>query len=441
MQQLQLPLTVSEEQFHDLPYRERLRKLLESDLAFHGRNSTYSTHGWHAFPAKFPPQLPRKFITELTQPGEIVLDPMMGSCTTLIEAISLERKAIGCDIDPLSLQVGLAKLQSIDVSQAHILGEQVVRNAQQVLFSSRDTLQQELETRFDQTTRKFIDYWFRPDTQLELLALLRQIEHIESEAVRNFLILVFSAIIITKSGGVSLATDLAHTRPHKAKDKTPNSALLEFRKRLHSNLKNINGQPNGESLLCEADIGKLPLKNNQVDLIVTSPPYANNAIDYMRAHKFSLVWLGYDITKLSSLRRQYVGGDATANIQFLPLPEYCQQMIHAVGNLDKKRGLVLHRYYTEMTEALAEMYRVLKPGKAAIVVVGTSTLCGLDTQTHTCLGEIGQNFGFELVGIGMRQLDRDKRMLPARWNKQKNTQIEARMHEEYVIAFLKPEDT
>jgi len=31
-----------------------------------------------------------------------------------------------------------------------------------------------------------------------------------------------------------------------------------------------------------------------------------------------------------------------------------------------------------------------------------------------------------------------KRMMPARWNKRKDTQIESRMHEEYVIAFLKP---
>jgi len=67
-------------------------------------------------------------------------------------------------------------------------------------------------------------------------------------------------------------------------------------------------------------------------------------------------------------------------------------------------------------------------------------LRGLDTQTHTCLARIGESIGFELAGIGVRQLDRNKRMMPARWNKQKDTQIESRMHEEYVIAFLKPEE-
>lgn len=440
MQQLPLPIKVVEERLHHLPYRERLQKLLESDLEFHGRNSKYFTHGWHAFPAKFPPQLPRKFITELTRPGDIILDPMAGSCTTLIEAVSLERKAIGCDIDPLSLRIGLAKLRSIDVSQASTLGGQIVRNAQQVLLSSRDTLEQELEKRFDKATKKFIDYWFSLENQLELLALIRQIEHIESESLRNFFILVFSAIIITKSGGVSLAMDLAHTRPHKAKNKMPNSALTEFQKRLHINLKNGNCHPDIEFKLCESDTRSLPLRDNSTDLIVTSPPYANNAIDYMRAHKFSLVWLRYDITMLSKLRRQYVGGEATTNIHFLSVPEYCHQVIKDIESVDPKKGLVLHRYYTEMKEALSEMYRVLKPGKAAIVVVGTSRLRGIDTQTHKCLAEIGKSIGFNLVGIGVRRLDRDKRMMPARWNKQQDTQIESRMHEEYVIAILKPEE-
>jgi hypothetical protein len=35
--------------------------------------------------------------------------------------------------------------------------------------------------------------------------------------LKRFFELAFSAIIITKSGGVSLARDLAHTRPHRAK--------------------------------------------------------------------------------------------------------------------------------------------------------------------------------------------------------------------------------
>ena len=94
-----------------------------------------------------------------------------------------------------------------------------------------------------------------------------------------------------------------------------------------------------------------------------------------------------------------------------------------------------------MTRVLAESLRVVKPGKAAVFVVGSSTMRGIDTQTHLCLGEIGQSVGFDLVGIGRRALDRDRRMMPARTSHAPRSQIEERMHDEYVIGFVKPPST
>ena len=64
---------------------------------------------------------------------------------------------------------------------------------------------------------------------------------------------------------------------------------------------------------------------------------------------------------------------------------------------------------------------------------------GLDIETQICLGEIGKEIGFDLVHIGIRRLDRNKRMMPARWHTNKESQIEARMHDEYIIGFQKPE--
>ncbi len=80
--------------------RERLKALLESDLDFHGEDSIYASHNFHSFAAKFPPQLPCIFIRGLTNPGDTVLDPMMGSGTTLVETLLEGRKGIGLDIDP-----------------------------------------------------------------------------------------------------------------------------------------------------------------------------------------------------------------------------------------------------------------------------------------------------------------------------------------------------
>ena len=56
-----------------------------------------------SYRACFKPQLPRFFISRLTEPGERVYDPFMGRGTTVIEAALLGRTPAGCDINQLSL--------------------------------------------------------------------------------------------------------------------------------------------------------------------------------------------------------------------------------------------------------------------------------------------------------------------------------------------------
>ena len=62
---------------------------------------------------------------------------------------------------------------------------------------------------------------------------------------------------------------------------------------------------------------------------------------------------------------------------------------------------------------------------------------GIDTQTGVCLAEIGRSIGFDVPGIGVRQLDRNRRMMPAGAKRNRTSQIQKRMHEEFVIGFLK----
>ena len=179
------------------------------------------------------------------------------------------------------------------------------------------------------------------------------------------------------------------------------------------------------------------LPSASVDLIVTSPPYANNAIDYMRAHKFSLVWLGWKIEALSNLRARYLGHDARGQRRWSDLPNQCEDTIRRLAQVDDRKATALRRYFGEMSAVAKEMHRVLKPGKAAIVVVGSSTLRGVDVKTHKGLASLGVSTGFQLAHIGVRRLDRDRRMMPARWGQTRASRIEHRMHEEYVIGLMK----
>ncbi len=438
---------------------DAMRSALGADLNFHGTNGSYGSHAWHPFPAKFPPQLPEFMIRQLSDPGDLVLDPMLGSGTTLVEALRLGRRGVGCDIDPLARMIATTKLTPIDPIDALRQGERILAEASDDYRRSRTRLQRDLELRFDARTAQFIDYWFLPRQQLELLALVQCIEALPEGGTRNFLRVAFSSTIIAKSGGVSLARDLAHTRPHRDTEKTPTSAFVEFGKRLERNVAALASSKSTEGTIpfCLNGVGETDLRESppsasihatsaaetglpagSIDLIVTSPPYANNAIDYMRAHKFSLVWFGWKITDLSRLRARYLGHDAIAGLSCEELPDQCEETLTRLADRDDRKALVLRRYFEEMRAVISEMWRVLKAGSPAVIVVGSSTLRGLDVETHKGLAAIGEDAGLVLAGIGARLLDRDKRMMPARWGRRQHSQIEERMHKEYVIGLVKP---
>ena len=418
----------------------RLSRVLGGDLDFHGTNGKFSSHGWHPFPAKFPPQLPGLFIEKLTHPGDLVLDPMMGSGTTLVESARRDRRVAGRDIDPLAILMTEAKLSPMPVVKAMEIGFGVIESAKVKTARCRWELSKELDELFDEPTQAFVDYWFLPETQLELMALLGEIRKIRTPKVRRFFEVAFSSTIIAKSGGVSLARDLAHTRPHKVNGKPPPSAFTVFLRRIGGMVAcgetNFRPGPN----LQQASAAKTGLSANCVDLIVTSPPYANNAIDYMRAHKFALVWFGHAVGDLSRLRSKYLGHDSAKGgkpVSSLLLPQKCEDILAALGAADEKKAAALRRYFAEMSEVIREMRRVLKRNAAAVIVVGSSVLRGVDVETHNCLAAIGEAAGFELAGIGVRHLDRDRRMMPARWDKGAHTQIEKRMHDEFIIGLVK----
>lgn len=470
MQQLTLDFIVKNKQVDSQKsgsYFENLITALTTDLNFQENgNYVHPAHKIHPFPAKFPPQLPRKFIDLLTEPGDIVLDPMMGSGTTLLEAFLSGRQAIGVDIDPLALLFTRVKTDIYDEAILHSTAHTILNTARKNAILSEIQVTNEMSKRFDSSTCEFIDYWFTKDVQSELLALVYEIEKIKEEKIRNFFKLIFSSVIITKWGGVSLAIDLAHTRPHRAKivmsnsgqiiigeeyreqlgskrhlSKTLRSPIDEFKNKFQQTMKSIIGIPPCDvpPIINYGNAQSLPIASNSIDLIVTSPPYASNAIDYMRAHKFTLVWFGYPINDLTLRRKAYIGSEGPVLGLSPELPNNVNDVISEIAKKSKSKSISLHRYYSEMTRVLKELHRVLKPGKASIVVVGNSTLAGEDSHVEDCLIAIGNKIGLQIAAIGVRQLDRNRRMLPAGKTVDADSPIQQRMHEEYVIGFYKPD--
>ena len=86
-----------------------LTRLSEIEWDFSAAKTAYLTHNLHPYPAKFIPQIPNALIQELSSSGETVADIFCGSGTTLLEALYLQRRAIGIDASPLAVLISRAK--------------------------------------------------------------------------------------------------------------------------------------------------------------------------------------------------------------------------------------------------------------------------------------------------------------------------------------------
>jgi hypothetical protein len=79
------------------------------------------THTFYKYPARFSPEFARTAIDIFSEAGDVVLDPFMGSGTTLVEAMVAGRHSIGSDINSLAKFVADAKTTILKGSDIDII--------------------------------------------------------------------------------------------------------------------------------------------------------------------------------------------------------------------------------------------------------------------------------------------------------------------------------
>lgn len=79
----------------------------------------------HKYWARKPHNVVAEYIKHYSQEGDIVLDPFVGSGVTVIEALRLGRKAVGIDLDPISMFITQCTLMPIDLEEFNKAFQQI----------------------------------------------------------------------------------------------------------------------------------------------------------------------------------------------------------------------------------------------------------------------------------------------------------------------------
>ena len=277
--------------------RDAISRLAEIDWDFTTAETGYLTHNLHPYPAKFIPQIPNALIRELSATGETVADIFCGSGTTLLEALRLNRNAVGIDANPLAILISRAKTTPLQDSDFDELVEHRrtcrwlldgIKNSGQYLLPDGEPLQRPAW----RPPPEVCEFWFEPHVVEELANLRLLIDAIQDNSAKIVSMVALSAIIVRVSKQDS---DTRYVR--REKNVKPGDTTRYYLAQLEgilSALQEMSGCIK-ESLDCkvlEANLLDTP-DTPEFDLVVTSPPYPN-AYSYHLYHRTRLVWLGFD---------------------------------------------------------------------------------------------------------------------------------------------------
>lgn len=355
----------------------------------------------------------------------VVLDPMCGSGTVLQQAREQGMSAFGYDIDPLAVLVTRVTCTQADAVYVERIATKLVKEAKAIRAPELPWLDK------DPDTSDFIDFWFHPQ-QREQLRRLACALHTRGGKVADVLRVALSRTIITKDAGASRARDVSHSRPHRVRDENSYDVYSGFLQAVKKIAPLVNTAAGGKISVERRDARRLPPSlTGRVDLVITSPPYLN-AIDYMRGHRMSLVWLGYQVAQLSTLRSNSVGAerypDHRTKTSGTEAPRYATLTARQQGMLD--------RYALDASALMGQLARVMSPGGEAVLVVGDSTLSGTFIQNSSIMQRAAEHSGFALTHKQTRPLPTSSRYLPPPAST--DGALSKRMRQEVIMRFSPP---
>ena len=343
------------------------------------------------------PDLAIDGLRELSKPG-VVLDPMAGSGTVLRQASDLGHKAIGFDMDPLAVLMAQTWTTPIDNAFVADLAAKVVAEVKCTdRFAPLPWIDNHAET------YEFTKFWFAEPQRADLRRFSYVLSQLPTEgeaevAAANVLRLALSRLIITKKRGASLAWDVSHSRPHKVTNAVDYNVIPEFENSVKQICKTLaTNQPKGNVRSLLGDARSLTsIDTGEVDIVLTSPPYLN-AIDYMRGHRLSLVWLGYSLDKLRTVRSNSIGAERGPNeVEAIKWHQEIQDAMAAVTKLPRRHALMIARYAGDLHQMMSETKRVLNKNGKAIFVVGNSCLKGEFIRNSDGVAKAGNIAGLRL---------------------------------------------
>ena len=380
---------------------------------------------------KYKEGFSRKLVSELIDQHdpEAVLDPFSGIGTTPLVAAGSGRKGTGIELMPVGVLASEAIAEAsngLSVQAFEREGRSMVR-----YIRSNPCLSDTFAFPHVSITMGA----FSRETEEEIAAARAFLSGIESPGRRVLFNLACMSILeetsYTRKDGQYLRWDSRSGRRLRSGMNKGHVARFgdALERRLAEMIEDVaelvtvygGGRPNLILGSCLELLRGVP--DASIDLVVTSPPYANR-YDYTRTYALELAWLGFDKGDFAKLRQEMLSATVENKAKTEQLDalyglkrEALDQAIdmHATqGALHEVLGILrehleelsnrnvvrlIEHYFLEMAVVVAELGRIVRPGGSVIMVNDNVQYHGEELPVDFILSDFAERSGFTCKNI------------------------------------------
>lgn len=383
------------------------RKAKQDYSATFAGNMALPIHKWYRYTAGFSAEWVRELISSEKAKGKHnIIDPFVGSGTVLLESEFQNVNSIGLESHPYVYKIAKTKL-NWDFNP-NTFKDKALQFLEEAKLNNKVLNHPDLIVRCFTTST------------LEKLNTLKQtwFEFVAEDEMKDFLWFIITSIL--RPCSYVATSQWQYIQPNKTKSKVldPYNAFELKVFELHSDMLEMqkNRISNKNSRIFNEDARNITsIPDGWGDLVITSPPYANN-YDYADAMRFEMMFWG-DIEGWKDLQgtvrkgliracTQHVSGMGKEiesylfNDRLLPIQE---ELIIAYEELNKVRlthggkknyHMMIAAYFKDMADVFFSLRRVTAKNSLICFVIGDSAPYGIYIPVEKWLGELAIHAGF-----------------------------------------------
>lgn len=405
----------------------------EKDFDFSG-SKIEGIHKLHDYPAMLVPELVEKIIKEYAHKNDTIFDPFGGSGTVAVCANRLGYNAISNDINPLARFITKVKTTKLDLFKLTRKFDAVTEllNNTENFSDAEEFLPQGI----------FFKNWYSKEVLLKLNYIKEIISKFYDNDIKDFFMLCFLQAARKCSLQRQGEFKMYKISPEKRENYNPDVIKI-FLEILKINFeiikKDILEKENATNKNCSTKIINFrtdegfPQEYNNVDFIITSPPYGDSAttVAYEQFSRFANEWM--KIEKPEKLHKKMLGGKTIKEEIAFGIPE----LDNAISKISfaKRRHEVI-TFYKDYKKSISNIGKTLKRSGIACFVVANRTVNGIQLPTDLATIKMFEDNNFKLMQKFERNIHR-KRMPSKNSPSNKKGEKQSTMSKEYIIIMKK----